>query len=699
MADKKISELSSATTPLAGTEELALVQTGETKKTTVSSISSSISIDWGDIGGNVPDQLDLQSDLDDKADEIDLTNHVNDTANPHIVTKTQVGLSNADNTSDLDKPISTATQSALDDKANEIDLSNHVLDLANPHVVTQTQVGLSNADNTSDLDKPISTSTQTALDNKLSLPISDSLVQNRLIAFDANTNTKNGGPTIFEVGKSIVDAKNNLDISQLKISSMRNWNTTTISGNPEIFACVYDIVNDVLIASGFTGFNIYRSIDDGITWSTVNTGVDNFWFAAGYNRFTNVIVLGGGDSRIITSIDSGLNWIEQTTPTIIAMPTWQDAQYENGRYIVAGDSGSDGYIIWSDDSITWTEATYTSLSEIIQLAYGNGVWIGTGTSNNEYAISIDNGLNWTIGTISGLTNTVGVVFGDSIFLTSNLSGDVYISSNGTDWRQVASSVGSVESLLYSNNQFMMGGPGGQIYTSWDGVIWTLQISPSGSGTSIFASAAANTRTKSVIFGDRSGNNAIIRSTLPTVNVNDIFESDGESAYSVIPTTSVSQSQIFVGTSPPVDLSLFWWHSTQNIMYKYNTSDTAWHSTDLHSLMANEPGSLPLNAEMRFGNNESDAGVPRGWQTSRKIYVESYSWSSNNSVGVRLVQIVSDGNLGIGSIMGIIDASGFSNFPVAPSNTIPANTSIGFVFGSGPAGFSDSVVTVFYRYKF
>lgn len=49
-----------------------------------------------------------------------LTNHVDDKENPHAVTKTQVGLDNVDNTSDLDKPISTATQTALDKKSTVI---------------------------------------------------------------------------------------------------------------------------------------------------------------------------------------------------------------------------------------------------------------------------------------------------------------------------------------------------------------------------------------------------------------------------------------------------------------------------------------------------------------------------------------------------------------------------------------------------
>lgn len=44
--------------------------------------------------------------------------HLLNTTNPHNVTKNQVGLGKVDNTSDLEKPISTATQDALDDKVD-----------------------------------------------------------------------------------------------------------------------------------------------------------------------------------------------------------------------------------------------------------------------------------------------------------------------------------------------------------------------------------------------------------------------------------------------------------------------------------------------------------------------------------------------------------------------------------------------------
>ena len=62
------------------------------------------------------------------------------------IVKSEIGLGNVDNTSDADKPVSTATQTELNAKANSADFSN--------------------VDNTSDADKPISTATQTALNAK-----------------------------------------------------------------------------------------------------------------------------------------------------------------------------------------------------------------------------------------------------------------------------------------------------------------------------------------------------------------------------------------------------------------------------------------------------------------------------------------------------------------------------------------------------
>ena len=52
-----------------------------------------------------------------------ISDHVNDTTNPHNVTKSQIGLGDVDNTSDLYKPISIAVQEALNRKADRSEIS------------------------------------------------------------------------------------------------------------------------------------------------------------------------------------------------------------------------------------------------------------------------------------------------------------------------------------------------------------------------------------------------------------------------------------------------------------------------------------------------------------------------------------------------------------------------------------------------
>lgn len=129
------------------------------------------------------------------------------------LTKSDVGLANVDNTSDANKPVSTAQQTALDgkaaathshaqsdvtglttalaDKANSADLATvattgSYTDLTDKPTIpsvpvtsvagktgdvtlVKADVGLANVDNTADSAKPVSTATQTALDLKAPL--------------------------------------------------------------------------------------------------------------------------------------------------------------------------------------------------------------------------------------------------------------------------------------------------------------------------------------------------------------------------------------------------------------------------------------------------------------------------------------------------------------------------------------------------
>lgn len=97
--------------------------------------------------------------------EGNISAHKKDTDNPHNVTATQIGLGNVENTSDADKPVSTAQAAAI--KVVQDDITAHKNNKSNPHAVTKAQVGLGNVDNTSDANKPVSTAQQAALDKKV----------------------------------------------------------------------------------------------------------------------------------------------------------------------------------------------------------------------------------------------------------------------------------------------------------------------------------------------------------------------------------------------------------------------------------------------------------------------------------------------------------------------------------------------------
>jgi hypothetical protein len=73
--------------------------------------------------------------------------HITNKSNPHGVTKAQVGLGNVNNTSDTDKPVSTAQATAIADaKAAgtnaQANLNTHTQNKSNPHNVTRDQLGM-----------------------------------------------------------------------------------------------------------------------------------------------------------------------------------------------------------------------------------------------------------------------------------------------------------------------------------------------------------------------------------------------------------------------------------------------------------------------------------------------------------------------------------------------------------------------------
>ena len=143
-----------------------------------------------------------------------------------VVTLADINLDNVDNTSDADKPVSTAQQSAIDATVLSID--------GQTGAVTLADINLDNVDNTSDVNKPLSTAQQTALASKAN--VSDlNTIEWTLTANGSSDYVFSGpgftgsetDPTIYVMRGHTYKFTNNMNAHPFRIQS-----TTGTSGTP-----------------------------------------------------------------------------------------------------------------------------------------------------------------------------------------------------------------------------------------------------------------------------------------------------------------------------------------------------------------------------------------------------------------------------------------------------------------------------------
>ena len=170
------------------------------------------------------------------------------------LTKEDVQLENVDNTSDLDKPVSTATQSALNNKINVGEAVASVNGRSGDVVLTRQDVNLNNVNNTSDMDKPISTAQKALFFQGWEYVNDDGSAQ----TFDTTYSqlTINGGGEAPNVSNqdflpSGVDKLWDLDTNRIVPDTVGDcytirvrFNVTGVSGTPDIITAALDISGD-----------------------------------------------------------------------------------------------------------------------------------------------------------------------------------------------------------------------------------------------------------------------------------------------------------------------------------------------------------------------------------------------------------------------------------------------------------------------
>lgn len=330
-----------------------------------------------------------------------------------VLAKSDVGLSNVDNTTDISKPVSTAQQTSLNLKAN----------IASPtftgiiNGITKTMVGLTNVDDTNDINKPVSTAQQTALnlkENKVTgkgLSTNDytTAEQTKLsgIATEATAN-------IIENVLTSTSITNALSAAQGKILQDNKAPSVHIHIETDVTNLVTDLGLKAPIASpAFTG------TPTGITKTHI--GLSNVDDTSDINKpisTTQQTALNGKEPIVSTS------WTAYTP-------------------LITTESGA-----WSNYTIT---ANYRIINKMLEVSF-RLLFTGTSSAANGLYISIPSGLtidtnalkgsaNWDTdpvglviigdsGTVSGVPGILNTRTSTKVLVKYNTSAGGYITSPG-----------------------------------------------------------------------------------------------------------------------------------------------------------------------------------------------------------------------------------------------------------------------------
>jgi hypothetical protein len=371
----------------------------------------------------------LQSMLDSKQDDLISGTNIKTVKGQSLlgsgnidITKSDVGLGNVDNISDIDKPISTLVQSALDEKQDDLVSGANIKTIEGQSIlgsgnidITKSDVGLGNVDNTSDIDKPISMFVQTALDGK----------QNELVS-GTNIKTINGN-TLLGSG-DVVTAQNlqeTTDNGNVTTSGLIIGNTLEFLGGG--FGKIEDDSGALAISHPF---EITNFVSDGVNIKNVRVS------QSAPGNFTIIFP----DASGTVALTNNLTDFIKLTGTDVGSPINGDIEFQGERYLIGINpiSGLAAVIINSDDntiSLQASDGTIESGLTIFndRLVFGSSTLLSRGiTGNVDYTPNI-----------TDLDYTQKKYVDDTLVTGLDLKADKTITVNGQD---LASNV-----ILTTNN--------------------------------------------------------------------------------------------------------------------------------------------------------------------------------------------------------------------------------------------------------
>ena len=289
-----------------------------------------------------------------------LNSHINNKNNPHEVTKAQVGLGNVNNTSDTDKPVSTAQRQAINGVDTKVD--THIANKNNPHQVTKTQVGLDNVDNVKQYPYTSGVNLETTKADK------------------SDTYTKNEVDSKESVLQSGIDSINNKIPSQASESNKladKDFVNSSIATATATFRGTFTSLADLQATSGdLNDYAFYAHTD-----SAGNTVYDRYKYTANTPHWVYEYTLNNSSftSAQWASINSGITsaLVEQIT--------------QNKNDII--DINNRGYITGITGTMVTEALGYVPLRASVLDNYYNKGEINGLLADKQNVIDEDNKLN------------------------------------------------------------------------------------------------------------------------------------------------------------------------------------------------------------------------------------------------------------------------------------------------------------------
>lgn len=235
-----------------------------------------------------------------------------------------------------------------------------------------------------------------------------------------------------------------------------------------------------------TNTNATLSSTDGNTWSLYNYPISATWISLFYkNKFLTYQSTSVGDYTFNINND-GIAWY----PNGVSASSYK-IRYLNNEFISLHLSRSAyASVITSTDGNTWDSPVIVTTSSFTpnDIAYGNGMYVLTGSGGNVYR-STDL-ITWTqCSTSAGAASMNGVTYGDEKFVAVGATSKIIYSTDGITWGTATAAAASrtLQNIIYTGTVFIAVDTVGSVHRSLDGISWITTFTNPGSNT-LYASS-------------------------------------------------------------------------------------------------------------------------------------------------------------------------------------------------------------------